>query len=70
MLSLDTHILLYALSGELRVKEREILSGDRWGISDIVLWEIAKLVQRGRVDLEAMVGTAEEVDALLEASKE
>ena len=45
MLNLDTHILVYALSDELRPRERKLLSGAKWTISAIVLWELAKLVQ-------------------------
>lgn len=52
MLNLDTHVLVYALKGQLRPKETRVLSGSPWGISAIVLWEIAKLVQLGRVDLD------------------
>ena len=52
MLNLDTHILLHALAGSLRPRERRLLSEQRWSISAIVLWEIAKLVQLGRVKLD------------------
>jgi PIN domain nuclease of toxin-antitoxin system len=52
MLNLDTHVLLYALAGELRGREREQLGSDRWSISGIVLWEIAKLAQLGRIELD------------------
>ena len=54
MLNLDTHILIFALAGRLRPREEVLLSKERWGISAIVLWEIAKLFQLGRilVDLE------------------
>jgi PIN domain nuclease of toxin-antitoxin system len=52
MLNLDTHILIHALAGELKTKERELLSSDQWSISAIVLWEIAKLSQLGRIDLD------------------
>ncbi len=51
MLNLDTHILLFALSGELTRREAETLASTRWGISAIVLWEIAKLVELGRVQI-------------------
>ena len=49
MLNFDTHILLYALAGELKPAERRLLERDRWSISAIVLWEIAKLAQLGRI---------------------
>lgn len=51
MLNLDTHILVYALRGDLRPRERELLAHDTWTVSAIVLWELAKLVQLGRVRL-------------------
>ena len=40
MLNLDTHILVFALCGELRARERELLERDRWSISAIVPWEL------------------------------
>ncbi len=52
MLILDTHILIFAISGGLRPAEDSILSGGRWSISAIVLWDLAKLVQLGRVALD------------------
>ena len=52
MLNLDTHILLHALGGRLTARERRLLQGDAWSISGIVLWEIAKLAQLGRIELD------------------
>jgi len=52
MLNLDTHILIHALKGQLTVKEREVLANDQWGISAIVIWELSKLAQLGRIDLD------------------
>jgi PIN domain nuclease of toxin-antitoxin system len=52
MLNLDTHILVDALLGEVSKKERTLLSKEKWCISGIVLWEIAKLKQLGRIKLE------------------
>ena len=52
MLNLDTHILIHALADELTSKERKLLSEDDWGISSIVLWEISKLVELGRIELD------------------
>jgi len=52
MLNLDTHILLYAIAGELTKRENKLLSSKRWSISSIVLWEIAKLFQLGRINLD------------------
>ena len=52
MLNLDTHILVFSLTGALRPAERVLLSQARWSISAIVLWELAKLVQLGRVEMD------------------
>lgn len=52
MLNLDTHILVYALVGKLRKKERELLEAESWGVSAIVLWELAKLAQLGRIEID------------------
>ena len=52
MLNLDTHILLLALSGTLTGSERKLLRKHEWSVSAIVLWEIAKLVQLGRVEVD------------------
>ena len=49
MLNLDTHILVYALQGEVTAKERKLLSTQPWSISAIVLWELAKLTSLGRL---------------------
>lgn len=55
MLNLDTHILVFALNGDLSAVERRLLTTEAWSISAIVLWELAKLVQLDRisVDLES-----------------
>jgi PIN domain nuclease of toxin-antitoxin system len=52
MLNLDTHILLFALDGSLTPAEHRLLSRNPWGISAIVLWEVAKLAQLGRVAID------------------
>jgi PIN domain nuclease of toxin-antitoxin system len=52
MLNLDTHILLYALSGDLTRREASLLSKDSWSISAITLWEISKLAELGRVEID------------------
>lgn len=52
MLNLDTHILIYALAGNLKTKEEKLLANDEWSISAIVLWELAKLAALGRVELD------------------
>ena len=54
MLNLDTHILVHSLEDALTPAERRILAANEWSISPIVLWEIAKLAQLGRIvfDLE------------------
>jgi PIN domain nuclease of toxin-antitoxin system len=52
MLNLDTHILLYALAGTLKPAERRLLANDTWSISAIVQWEICKLQELGRIELD------------------
>src|ERR671918_1660463 len=52
MLNLDTHILLYALVDDLTPRESSLLSSDSWSISAIVLWEIAKLFELGRIEID------------------
>jgi PIN domain nuclease of toxin-antitoxin system len=52
MLNLDTHILVFALIGALKPAERSLLRTSRWGISAIVLWELAKLAELGRIEVD------------------
>lgn len=52
MLNLDTHVLLHAVAGHLSRNETRLLLSDRWSISAIVLWEIAKLAQLGRIEVD------------------
>jgi PIN domain nuclease of toxin-antitoxin system len=52
MLNLDTHILIYALSGGLTPKEQTFLSERNWGVSPIVFWELSTLVQKKRIELD------------------
>lgn len=52
MLNLDTHILVEALAGSLSKREQTLLSQQPWSISAIVLWELAKLVQLKRIELD------------------
>ena len=52
MLNLDTHILIFALSSELEETEQNLLASSRWAVSSIVLWELARLVKLGRLDLD------------------
>jgi PIN domain nuclease of toxin-antitoxin system len=52
MLNLDTHILLHAVRGSLRPAEQRLLTSNRWSVCAIVLWEIAKLAQLGRIEID------------------
>ena len=45
MLNLDTHVLLYAVTGALRPPEKRAAQRRPGSVSAIVLWEIAKLAQ-------------------------
>ena len=52
MLNLDTHILVLAIDGELQPSEQSLLTRNPWSVSAIVLWELARLVQLGRLDMD------------------
>jgi PIN domain nuclease of toxin-antitoxin system len=52
MLNLDTHVLLYAVTGALTASETRLLREEQWSVSAIVLWEIAKLSQIGRIEVD------------------
>lgn len=52
MINLDTHLLVFALTGEATARERRVLAANTWSISAIVLWELAKLVQLGRIQVD------------------
>ena len=56
MLNLDTHILIFFLIGATSPRESALLGSQELAISDIVLWELAKLRARGRlsIDLEGI----------------
>lgn len=61
MLNLDTHVLLHALAGSLRAPEEALLRREAWSISAIVLWEIAKLAQLRRIELDVHAPELERV---------
>jgi PIN domain nuclease of toxin-antitoxin system len=52
MINLDTHVLVFALAGTVSPEERRVLADNTWSISAIVFWELSKLVQLGRIDLD------------------
>jgi len=52
MLNLDTHLLVAVLIDDLRPRERRLVRSEPLAISDIVLWELAKLIQLGRLVLD------------------
>jgi PIN domain nuclease of toxin-antitoxin system len=52
MLNLDTHVLLHALAGDLTGREAALLAREPWSIAAIVLWEIAKLTDLGRIEID------------------
>ena len=52
MINLDTHLLVFALTGAVTDRERRVLAGNTWSLSAIVLWELAKLAQLGRIDID------------------
>ncbi len=52
MLNLDTHFLVFAVAGALSRSESALLSRNRWSVSAIVFWELAKLIQLGRLSMD------------------
>jgi predicted nucleic acid-binding protein len=52
MLNVDTHVLIDAMRGELPAREERLLRSETWSISAIVLWELAKLAQLGRIEID------------------
>lgn len=52
MLNLDTHMVVFLLTGSLTKKETKYVQANDLAISDIVLWELSKLVQLRRLDLD------------------
>ena len=52
MVNLDTHVLVFALDGTVTPQERRILAANTWSVSPIVFWELAKLAQLGRIDID------------------
>ena len=52
MLNVDTHVLLYAVTGALKSRETHLLRATPWSVSAIVLWEIAKLAQLGLIEVD------------------
>lgn len=59
---LDTHVVIWWLTDDRKLSkahakllERSERSGDVVGISALSLWEIAKLVERGRIELTLSV---------------
>jgi len=52
MLNLDTHILIATLNGDLTPREHELVAKNELAISGVVLWELAKLVQIGRLRMD------------------
>lgn len=52
MLNLDTHIVIALLAAELTPKEQDVMRSSDWAISDIVLWELAMLAHRKKLELD------------------
>ncbi len=52
MLNLDTHMVIALLCGDLSQKERALVMSEPLAISDIVLWELGKLIELGRLELD------------------
>jgi PIN domain nuclease of toxin-antitoxin system len=52
MLNLDTHIVVYFLSGDLTEAEISSMKDEDLVISDVVLWELAKLIQLKKLEMD------------------
>lgn len=52
MLNLDTHMFVALVTGDVSPKELACATHESLAISDIVLWELAMLVQRGRLTMD------------------
>ncbi len=52
MLNLDTHMVVAVLDGSLSDDERALVLEHDLAISDIVFWELAKLIELGRLSLD------------------
>ncbi len=52
MLKLDTHILQNSVTHAHKPAEEKLMRAEPWSISAIVLWEIAKLAQLGRIEVD------------------
>ena len=67
MLNLDTHILLDFARGNFSSKEERVLEQffPHFMISDIVLWEIAKLKAKGRIEIDLNDPCFKEILSLL-----
>ena len=50
--NLDTNILIAAIRNDLTDKEHRILAGSEWSVCPIVYWELAKLTQKGRLEID------------------
>jgi PIN domain nuclease of toxin-antitoxin system len=52
MLNLDTHMLVALGAGDLSTRELACIAHEPLAISDIVLWELSMLVEKGRLQLD------------------
>jgi PIN domain nuclease of toxin-antitoxin system len=52
VVNLDTHMVVHLLDGKLTPTELQIVQTQPGSIAAIVLWELAKLVQLGRLTLD------------------
>ena len=50
--NLDTIILIAAIRNDLTDAEHRILAGSEWSVCPIVFWELAKLAQKGRLEID------------------
>ena len=52
MLNLDTHMVVALMTGDVKPAELACVVNQPLAISDIVLWELAMLVRKGRLTMD------------------
>jgi PIN domain nuclease of toxin-antitoxin system len=67
VVNLDTHVLVFALQGTVTAQERRVLTQNTWTVSAVVFWELAKLAQLGRIELDLEDGEVVRVLSRIQA---
>ncbi|MGH9398574.1 MAG: type II toxin-antitoxin system VapC family toxin [Terriglobia bacterium] len=62
MVNLDTHVVIFYVTGVSTPRERNLIESSQCVISDMVLWELAMLTEAGRIETD--IGCVEFQSAL------